>query len=263
LRPCVRKEPDLSEWTESARQELDCYCRRARAQIDGFGADADEVVADLRHHVEEEGERLKVKIVNAEDVVQLLNHLGDPGEIGGEPTAPKTTDDTPPQKFPAVPGIGLLLWGVVLPVVTLVLELATRMCTGAFFDPVPTWWHVVLVAIVPIINLSIWVRLRAGARVDHGWFVWLNSIAAGVSAIYTLFFLPLMLPGVIAVIWFGIGLLPWSPFIALISTLKLRRYLTLSTPKPRRKWRLAAGMVVGVGLALIIDLPSGVTRLAL
>jgi len=151
----------------------------------------------------------------------------------------------------------------VLPVITLVLELATCMCTGAFFDPVPTWWHVVMVALVPAVNLAVWVRVRQGNSVEGVWFLWLNAIAAGIGAIYTLFFLPLMLPGIIAVIWFGIGLLPWSPFIALISTLKLRRYLTLSTPKPRRKWRLAFGMFAGISLVIFTDLPSGVTRLAL
>jgi len=253
----------MSEWTESARHELERYCRRARAQVDGSGADADEVVDDLRRHVETEVERLNLSVVNAEDVVQLLNHLGDPGETISEPVAPKTISEAKSRNLPAKPGIGLLLFGVVLPVIALVLELATRICTGAFFDPMPTWGHVILVAVVPIINLSIWVRLRQGGRVDGAWFVWVNSMAAGVSAIYTLFFLPLMVPGVIAVIWFGLGFLPWAPCLALISTLKLRRYTTLSTPPPRKKWRLATGMFVGICLVIVPDLPSEVTRLAL
>ena len=38
----------MSEWTETARRTLDDYCARSKAVLAGTGADADEVVQDLR-----------------------------------------------------------------------------------------------------------------------------------------------------------------------------------------------------------------------
>ena len=41
-------------WTETAAKIWEDFCRRTRENLRGSGADADEVVDDLRRHVEEE-----------------------------------------------------------------------------------------------------------------------------------------------------------------------------------------------------------------
>ena len=38
----------MSEWTETARRALDEYCARSRAALAGTGADANEVIEDIR-----------------------------------------------------------------------------------------------------------------------------------------------------------------------------------------------------------------------
>src|SRR5438093_6712458 len=56
----------------------------------------------------------------------------------------------------------VILFGVFLPLGTLFAELATHMCAGTFFDPIPTWWHVALVALVPVANLARSEERRVG-----------------------------------------------------------------------------------------------------
>ena len=38
----------MSEWTETARRALEEYCARSRTTLVGTGADANEVIEDLR-----------------------------------------------------------------------------------------------------------------------------------------------------------------------------------------------------------------------
>ena len=52
----------------------------------------------------------------------------------------------------------LFLFGIVLPTITLGVELIWGACTDLFFDPIPTAGHALLVAVVPISNGMIWVR---------------------------------------------------------------------------------------------------------
>ncbi|MBL9130675.1 MAG: hypothetical protein JNG86_05720, partial [Verrucomicrobiaceae bacterium] len=44
----------------------------------------------------------------------------------------------------------LLALGGLAPLNSLVMELATHACAAEFFDPIPTWRHVLLVALMPL-----------------------------------------------------------------------------------------------------------------
>lgn len=49
--------------------------------------------------------------------------------------------------------------GVILPLFTLVFEGVTHACSGSFFDPLPTWWHYLVILPVPIacfLTLRLW-----------------------------------------------------------------------------------------------------------
>src|SRR5688572_15939650 len=60
-------------------------------------------------------------------------------------------------------GAGLMAWGVVLPAITILVELGTRMCADTFFDPMPTPFHVLLALSVPAANLAAWLVLNEAA----------------------------------------------------------------------------------------------------
>lgn len=54
----------------------------------------------------------------------------------------------------------IVLFGILLPAVTLAIELSSGMCAEVFFDPVATPLHVALVALVPVDNLAVLLDTR-------------------------------------------------------------------------------------------------------
>ena len=141
----------MSTWTTTALQTLEGYLENNRSRYVTSGADAEEVISDLRRHVQEEVAALKLPVVTEDDVQRIVQRLG---------PAPIEEQDRPgPSMPPAGPngatwgksfrsGV-MFFFGVLLPAVTLGFELTTHLCAGVFFDPLPTWFHVLLVALVP------------------------------------------------------------------------------------------------------------------
>jgi hypothetical protein len=58
-----------------------------------------------------------------------------------------------------IPGNATLLAGVIWPAAVIAIELVTRMCAEAFFDPMPSVWHTLAVILVPVTNLLLLLRL--------------------------------------------------------------------------------------------------------
>ena len=181
-------------------------------------------------------------------------------------TAPASV---PPPVKPLRPWAQTLLWlfGVVLPLVTIGVELSTRMCAEELFDPLPTPLHVVLVMVVPLANLAALLVLRrvAGGRVAsaRAWrFVrFANGLAIGVATYYALVFLPLVPISVVFVIFYGLGLLSLCPLISVVSGLGLWRALHKRAPLRSRAnaWGLAASFLALLALAA----PPAITRFAM
>jgi len=252
-------------WTDAARTELENYFARVRPTLGASGADAEEVIDDLRRHLDAEVQSAKLSVVTEEDVRRLLARIGAPQPVADLPTPSAANNPSPTAPTAAAPkaGILLLVLGVVLPVATLVLEFITSMCAGAFFDPIPSLWHVLLVALVPVANLFVWLALQRNDARHRDWLGWANGAAIGVAICYSLIFAPLMLPGIIGVIFFGFGLLPLSPALSLIAALFLRKKLqqlgkaTASLPG---FWR---GIALAWLALLIIQSPGIVTRVAM
>jgi hypothetical protein len=259
----------MTTWTEAARAELERYFARIRPTLEASGADASEVIEDLRRHLDAEIASANLPVVTEQDVQRLLARIGAPEPPAVEPPRPasaETSANTAPA--PAKPGMfvsGLLLFaGVILPLITLALELATRMCAGAFFDPLPTFWNILLVAFVPVANLLAWNTTRQGRAERRVWLGWVNGAAIGVAGYYAFLFLPLLLPGIIAVFFFGWGLLPWSPMLSLIAAVGLRRHVRRLGPNPEA---VLPGFWRGLGLGLLalalIEAPGIATKVGL
>ncbi len=67
-----------------------------------------------------------------------------------------------------VPGEWILIFGVIFPAVVIGLELISRMCADAFFDPMPTYWHALAaVSLVPASNLLVWHHLQDETQAHH------------------------------------------------------------------------------------------------
>jgi Vault protein inter-alpha-trypsin domain len=169
----------------------------------------------------------------------------------------------PDSPVPNPPGIAWLLPGVVLPFVTLGIELATGMNSAVFFDPLPSAFHVLLVALVPFANLAVWVAARRSRPSQLGRLALASGCAIGVALFYTVMFLPLSPIGVIAIVYFGVGLLPLTPLIALIASIRLRMHLSRLARGSQTPVRLWPGLVIGVGALIVLDLPATITRVGM
>ncbi|MBM3883045.1 MAG: PEP-CTERM sorting domain-containing protein [Verrucomicrobia bacterium] len=258
----------MTHWTPSARQELEHYFGRIRPGLEAGGADATEVIEDLRRHVEQEAAASPLAVVTEEDVRRLLARIGAPEPVapGPEPTRPAAAiTSTATEKVGPKASWWLLVLGVVLPTLTLIVELGTGMCAGAFFDPVPTPWHLFLVVLVPGMNLWTWWAIRQGRHGQRARLGWANGIVLGVCTFYALLFLPLLLPGVFALIFYGFGLLPWTPTLTLVATVGLRRRLRALTPtRPAGPLPgLAPGLAIGLLALALADAPVWLTRYGL
>jgi hypothetical protein len=245
-----------TQWTDSAKRALDDYFGEMRGKFQATGADAREVIDDLGRHIDHEIAAANLRVVTEQDVRRILGQIGTPDPAAGKAVF---IGELPTDRKPAKQSkhVFLFIFGVLLPVVTLSIELATHMCAGVFFDPIPTWWHVALVAMVPLANLFAWISLRFGTRRWH-WVMFGNGAATAISLFYALLYMPLVPAGIIAIIVFGWGLLPLSPLMASMATLVLRSKLRRTAPDyaPRFRWGLAAGALT---LALVA-LPQPITR---
>lgn len=280
----------MSTWTTTALQTLEGYLENNRSRYVTSGADAEEVISDLRRHVQEEVAALKLPVVTEDDVQRIVRRIGpapveEPGQFRPEMPPASLNGATLGKSFRS---FLLFFFGVLLPAVTLGFELTTHLCAGVFFDPLPTWFHVLFVALVPAANLFAWEALRGrgtpalngGNGAPHsplqtgmarflrpGWqrerWLWLtNGAAVGVSAFYSVLYAPMAPFAAIGVIYFGFGLLPLSPLFAFGGTLRFRRHLRQRFPEhpqpAARDWWLAAGVPL---LALtLFALPAPLTR---
>ncbi|MCP5521458.1 MAG: PEP-CTERM sorting domain-containing protein [Verrucomicrobiales bacterium] len=258
----------MNTWTTAARDELERYFARLGPWLKATGADPAEVIEDLREHLRRELENEQLKAVTEADVRRVLGKIGAPEpELPSEPPqeAGAPSGSTRKEPLPPRPGYSLFLFGVALPLVTLILELTTGMCAAVFFDPLPTLGHVLLVALVPLANWLAWESLRKGRGNRVLWLAWLNALAVGVAAFYSVLYLPLMVPGLFAMIVYGWGLLPWSPMISLVAGLLLRRHLrrlagTSGVPRLPAGWK---GLLAAWGVILVLGLPDWATRVGL
>ena len=248
----------MIEWTSEARKERDQFLNRQRQTLTGLDINADEVVDDMRRHIDEE---LKgQEVITRDDVTRVIRSMGPVEDSKESASTPRT-----PAKKKRLPGAGLILLGVILPLIALIFELASHACAGAFFDPIPTWWHVLLVASVPLINGIIIYRVRKGTPSKTTPLLAANAATIVISLFYAVAFAPLCIPGLIAVFYFGFGLLPMAPLFGSIACFLSRGHL-LSITTLERTQTLRAGFIgamIGVACLTALEFTNAVTRVAL
>jgi len=162
------------------------------------------------------------------------------------------------------PGIPFLVLGVLFPAAVLVLEVTTNMCGEMFFDPVPTYLHVLLVALVPAANLLVWLVARGYGAEWIKAIGLLNGVAVGISAFYCVLFIPLVPVALIAILW-GLGLLPLAPFFSLWAAIRARLYLraNFQNTAGHRLHGVWFGIALSFVAIVVAELPGTVTRVGL
>lgn len=159
----------------------------------------------------------------------------------------------------------IVLAGIVLPAMTLGIEAFTHVSGESFFDPIPSIFHGLLIALVPLANAWALLELHREPRRDAKAFAWLNAFAIGVAAFYAVLYLPLTPFAPFAVLFNGFGLLPLAPLLSLLAAcwgrrLVNRRLVEQGAARLPGLWR---GLALALLLFIVIDLPFTLTRIGL
>ncbi|WP_171013493.1 VIT domain-containing protein [Chitinivorax sp. B] len=174
----------------------------------------------------------------------------------------ETIDQPEVQRHSRIGWAFLIICGILLPTITLVVETLTHMCRDTFFDPIPNPGHWLLIAMVPISNALLVFTPPSLIQQRLKWFGWLNTISLCIALYYTLLFLPLVPLSAMAILFFGMGLLPLSPLLALIATWLIRKGLKRSLGDKADQlpnfWR---GIALASVTLLAINVPAIVTRI--
>lgn len=249
----------MSEWTHPARAELERYLAQVRQSLGATGADADEVVEDLRRHVEEEAAAMGLAVITEEDARRILTRLGTTESLNPSEDTPqhaaRNTPSTVPARARRRPGWLLLFPLVILPLITIIFEYLTGACAAVLFDPLINFGHVLLTLMVPGFNLWVWWSLRREPPSANRWLGLANGISLGVSLFYALMLVPIIPFAGIGVIYFGIGLIPLAPLLALLAGMWLRRHLGKSMPEGQKPRGLWSGIAAGICGVLLFALP--------
>src|SRR5215472_4416510 len=160
------------------------------------------------------------------------------------------------------PGAPSLVLGVIFPAIVVAIELISRMCASAFFDPMPTIWHVLAVSFVPAGNLLVWLHLHNDMRWRARWPAFVNGGAVAIAAFYALLFLPL-LPVALVAIAFGIGVFPFAPACACVAALLLRKDFRARHVQEAATGAFLVGIAAGLTFLLELDARQAATRLGI
>jgi hypothetical protein len=243
----------MKHWTTQAERRLAEYLRERVAREALTGAEAEELKGDLRSHIHEEAERSdgeKISLMQLESILGRLDAGYRPQpEWRGKAVAPRNASF---RRF--------VCWtfGVVLPLAILIFEMLSSFCGSVFFDPIPTWWHVALVAMVPAVNFCLLRGTFSEKSRTEG-------IAAGfalvVAVFYGLLFLPLIHLSAIALLFIGMGLLSLTPVFAAWSTWRIgraARFQAAAPPRYKSGWRI--GLAAALLAILMLEGPGIWTR---
>jgi hypothetical protein len=257
----------MSQWTDSAQARLEQFLAQMRQSLAASGADVNEVIEDLRRHVQQEAAARNLAVVTEQDVAQILAQVGPPENLAATADAPLAPQPPPARArsgvLSKISAAALLLFGVLLSLGTIVFEFLTGACAGALFDPIPTLAHAVLVTLVPLVNFLVWLAV---CRDDSRWRAplgWANAFAIGVATVYALLFLPATPFALIGILVYGLGFVPLAPLLSLICAIvlrgRLRRAGTEVPPLPGL-WR---GLALGAATLALLTLPLIITKVGL
>ncbi len=265
----------MSEWTADAK----AYLGNCLKSIESRSSDSEEggkdFAEDIWIHVEteiqEKGSVLVTKDIVEAIVVRVLGY--DPLDLNESIPSEEATEEESFVKnrlrgmkgaltgFDANGWLKFWGWmfGVLLPLVTLLFEAYTGASASGFFDPIPSIWHIVLIALVP--GITAWNLLFAYRKRNLGRWNFLSlGVAMAISIFYTIPFAVLMPFAVIGIIYFGIGFLPLAPLLALLIQLRLMKVLRTLYPDFVGPWKRAGvGILMGIGLILLAESPRLIT----
>ncbi len=254
----------MMNWTDEARNELERFLVAERAWLaadpDSGDMDHEEVIGDLRAHIHEELAVLGAEEVDLHRLQEVLGRLR-PGFGCGDEPRPRRKErasDSKRKTRERRPGPVLWFCGVVLPLVALIAELSMGICAselGGALDPIPTLYHALGIALVPVMNALMLSRMEA-RQLGGSALMTFAGMALLVGTLYAVLFIPLV-PIAAVALFFGIGLLPLAPlFSVLVTAFCIRKSKKMGAPKGA-----LAGFVLAAVIALLVEVPAMCTSI--
>ncbi|MBL7214610.1 MAG: PEP-CTERM sorting domain-containing protein [Phycisphaerae bacterium] len=265
----------MNQWTKGAEELWQQFCDNARKQLNQGDLDPDEVLDDMRRHVETEMNAKNLQVVTTDDLRKVLNCMELPPMNSVDASSMNTSavNETESQKkkpaylalLTSFGGFYIIVFGVLLPIAAVTFELLTRICSSIFFDPLPTIWHVLLFGMIPVFNLSGYWAVKYNTKKSVRQFGFLNSVAIGIAVFYALWFLPILPFSGIALMFLGIGLCGLTPLLSLIACLMVRKRLRLLTPERKlcKVPLMWPGFFSGFGALALLIVPTIMTIIGL
>ncbi len=165
----------------------------------------------------------------------------------------------------------IITFGLVLPLITLSIEILFAWCAQDLFDPIPTIAHVLMVATVPLANLLGLLVIFGKFQSARHKILFINGLAISISAFYSILFIPITPMAIIALIWL-IGILPLTPLLSLIATIICRRMISkpsITDPMPSlaiqgKRFKLSNwGFIAGILMIIAAEIPLTITEIGL
>jgi len=280
------------EWTSAARQALHEHVSKSTNQ-DSTSEIYNDIFTDLTAHVEEEMHQNGVSKIDTDSLQAVLTSMGgdefdEVKEVAEVPvyqstsakaleTHPNLTHYDPYKKTVKFSGFRTFcvwLFTIIIPSIALIMELANHESRSMFFDPIPTWIHVILIALVPITFISVRIYRKKLETIDDGELIDFKKIKTlkamlgfilPVIVYYTILFIPVTPLAVFGCIIL-LGFLPLAPLFCFmgwfwansgISDTIERQHLSTS-----RKW-LKYGLISGLVCLVALETPAYLAQKAL
>ncbi len=235
----------MKTWTEQAEVRLAQYLDE-RVRREGFsGEEAEELRSDLLSHIHEEAAKEESLNIGLMQLERILSHLDAGYRFEDAPYRPSAIQapEDPPVRHPWQ--TKRWIFGVALPLGVTAFEALIPFCGSVFFDPLATGWHLLLALMVPLVNA--WLLLGA-PRGSERWKGVAVGFALVIALFYALLFVPLIPASLMAMLFFGLGLLSLMPVLAAVVTWKISR---AAAKKSEDLPRFRRGRWAGVGAALL------------
>ena len=260
----------MIEWTESAQAAWTAHEEQLQVRLEDSEADAQEVAQDVRSHIEEEAHKAGLRVIDAAWLESLLRRMEDQEASSSRKTTQETHAKIRFRESLKQTGAWtqfrrgtLWLTAVIWPTITLMFELSTRLCSGYWFDPMPTLLHVLLLGLVPMGNAWVLWKLAKNPDPIGPWHRAVIAFNTGTSLLYTLMFAPAIPISFMLTIVYGMGLLPITPLVTFLAGLRLWKHVRAAQVQPSRPWTLGWGMVAAIACLLALESPYFLTRLGL
>lgn len=244
------------KWTESALNRWEQFLD-AKTWAFRFDAEvAKELREDLSLHLGEELAEENCELVSRERIEKAI------AALGGEPETKSTPESKPSTKalLSGFKKFFVVVFGVIMPLGIFTLELLSGFCGAVFFDPLTTWFHVILVAVVVFGNG--WLLTKRSYRVSAKWRGLISGTSVAISSFYALLFVPLIPLSCFATLYFGLGLISLTPILNFFATLKISRLHRAQADSSWNSW-WKRGLIGAVVIIVALEVPPLWTRVAL